>query len=99
LQSSKFVGVVGVSFKIATTVCALLVMSAPAFAQDSAGRTPRMANDPADERVFEAGVANMTIRAAFTPSTAPSRPEIFGLLLMMSVPRESAQNSMQGGKK
>jgi hypothetical protein len=99
LQSSKIVGAVGVSFKFATTVCALLAMSAPAFAQDSAGRTSRAANDTADERVFEAGVAHMTVRAAFTPSTSLSQPELVGLFLMMSVPRQSAQNSMQGGNK
>ena len=87
------------SFKIATTMCALLAMSAPAFAQDSAGRIPRTANDPADERVFEAGVANLTVRAAFTPSTSLSRPELVGLFLMMSVPRQSVQNSTQGGNK
>jgi hypothetical protein len=80
-------------------MCALLAMSAPAIAQDSAGRAPGTANDAADERVFEAGIANMTVRQAFTPSTSLSRQELVGLFLMMSVPRQSAQNSMQGGKK
>lgn len=80
-------------------MCALLAMSAPAIAQDSARPASRTANDTADERVFEAGVANMTVRAAFTPSTSLSHPELVGLFLMMSVPRQSAQNSMQGGNK
>ena len=42
---------------------------------------------------------NLTVRAAFTPSTSLSRPELVGLFLMMSVPRQSVQNSTQGGNK
>lgn len=84
--------------KIATTVCALLAMSGPAFAQDRAGRATRSMHEVADASLFEAGVANLTARAAFAPSTSLSRQELFGLLLLMSVPRESTRNSMQGAK-
>jgi hypothetical protein len=75
-------------------------MSMPALAQDRADRTPRMqaARDIVDESVFEAGVADFTARAAFSPSRSLSRQELFSLLLLMSVPREPARNSMQGGK-
>jgi hypothetical protein len=54
----------------------------------------------ADENLFEAGVANLTVRAAFTPSASLSRQEMFSLLLLMSVPRESiaAHNSLKGAK-
>jgi hypothetical protein len=82
-----------VSFKIATIGCALLAMSAPAFAQDSAVHTPRPPHDFADDNG-----ANLAVRTAYSPSPALSRQELFALLLLMSVPRDTARNSMQGGK-
>jgi hypothetical protein len=89
-----------VTFKIATIGCALIAMSAPALAQDRASHAPRgrTAQDGADESVFEAGVANLTVRAAFSPSASLSRQELLSLLLLMSVPRETARNSMEGTK-
>ena len=83
------------SFKIATIGCALLVLSTPAIAQENSSRASR-AN--VDESSVDNGVANLTVRTAFTPSPSLSRQELFGLLLLMSVPREAAQKSMQGAK-
>ena len=85
-------------FKFAATGCALLVLGTPAFAQDSAGHVPRLPHDLAQDSSVDAGIANLTVRTASTPSPALSRRELFGLLLLMSVPRDGARNSMQGGK-
>jgi hypothetical protein len=88
-----------VSFKIAVA-CALIAVCGSASAQESAGRAPRIriAQDIADANPFETGVANLTVRTAFAPSPSLSRPELIGLLLLMSVPRETARNSVQGAK-
>jgi hypothetical protein len=103
LQSSKIVLGLGVSFKIATLACALLAVCGPAWAQDSVGHAlrPRVVADLANENIFDAGVANLTVRTAFTPSPSLSKPQLFGLLMLMSVPRESAaaaRNSLHGAK-
>jgi hypothetical protein len=89
-----------VPFRIATIACGLLAVSEPAFAQDRADHAPRMqaTRDIADEGAFEAGVADLTVRAAFPPPHSLSRQEWFSLLLLLSVPRGPARNSMQGGK-
>ena len=89
----------GASLKIASTACALIAMSEPVFAQDRMNAIPREeAWDAAHENSVEAGVANLTVRAAFSPSSSLSRQELIGLLLLMSVPREPAHNPMQGAK-
>jgi hypothetical protein len=93
----RIVGVIGVSFKIASVTCALLAMSSPALSQDRRAQHPPQ--DFADESVFDASVAKLTVRTAFTPSSSLSRQELFGLLLLMSVPRDGARNSMQGEKR
>jgi hypothetical protein len=90
----------GVSFKIAIIACALLALRTAAFAQESAGHGQRIriAQDIAEANPFETGVANLTARAALSPSSSLSRQELIGLLLLISVPRETARNSMQGAK-
>jgi hypothetical protein len=87
-----------VKHKNAAVGCALLAMSTPAFAQNNTDRVPRPPHDFAEDSGIDAGVANLMVRTAFTPSPTLSRQELFGLLLLMSVPRDAAHNSMQGAK-
>lgn len=94
----RSVGAMGASHKLASAACALLAMSTLAIAHDNAGHVPRPPHDLAEDRGLDASVANLTVRTAFTPSPSLSRQELFGLLLLMSVPRDAARSSLQGAK-
>jgi hypothetical protein len=91
--------------QIAIMLSALLGAVQPVLAQHAAASRPLPAlqrtadNFPAD-RTFEAGVASLTVKAAFSPSTALSRQELISLLLLMSAPRNAAatRNSIEGTK-
>jgi hypothetical protein len=64
-----------------TALCA----SSACFAQDAKSARRVVPVDAASGQVLELGVAHLAAKAAFSPQTAPSRQELLGILLVMSM--------------
>jgi hypothetical protein len=61
-----------------------LCASSAGFAQDAAA-PPRAARAEAVNPSVEAGVAHLAARATFSPQEAPSRQQLLGILLVISL--------------
>jgi hypothetical protein len=88
-----------VSLKAATVFLVLLGAGQPPLAQAAHhSAQPVRDADLADGTTFETNVANLTARAAFSPSTSLSRQEYFSLMILMSLPRDATRNPIKGAK-
>lgn len=61
---------------------ALAALSPPALAQEA---RPKHASNNAIRETLDASMARLAMKAAFQPSAQPTRQELFGVILLMSL--------------
>ena len=69
---------------------ALTALSPPAFAQELKAKSSHAVNAAARE-TLDASMARLAVKAAFQPSAQPTRQELLGVILLMSL-REQRGN-------
>ena len=72
------------SKKIIGAFLALVALSPPAFAQDTKPKQAAL-RGAANHETLDASMARLVMKAAFHPSAQPTRQELLGVILLMSL--------------